>query len=128
MAEHDPNAIDAMVGANIRLRRKQMGMSQGQLAEALGLTFQQVQKYELGTNRVSASKLVQIARKLKVGVASFFGAYADTTADAMAPDIDASAFLAHRHAPEIITSFLALTPRQQIRIRDLLISMADGDD
>lgn len=67
-----PNPVDLHVGARIRLRRKLIGVSQEQLSDALGLTFQQVQKYENGHNRVSASKLWDIARKLDVEISYFF--------------------------------------------------------
>ena len=63
-----PDPIDGVVGARIRLRRKFVGLSQQALGEALGITFQQVQKYERGSNRVSASMLVKIARKLNCPV------------------------------------------------------------
>jgi transcriptional regulator with XRE-family HTH domain len=67
-----PNPIDVHVGARIRLRRTLLGISQSTLAETLGLTFQQVQKYEKGTNRVSASRLVDVARALDVSISYFF--------------------------------------------------------
>jgi len=61
-----PDPIDVLVGQRIRARRKVLGMTQTTLAEALGLTFQQVQKYERGANRISASMLVRAARRLDV--------------------------------------------------------------
>jgi transcriptional regulator with XRE-family HTH domain len=67
-----PNPIDVHVGARIRLRRTLLGISQTTLAEAIGLTFQQVQKYEKGTNRVSSSRLVDMANALEVTVSFFF--------------------------------------------------------
>ena len=67
-----PSPVDAHVGARIRLRRKLLGLSQQQLAERLGLTFQQVQKYERGVNRVSASKLSETAQVLEAPVMHFF--------------------------------------------------------
>jgi transcriptional regulator with XRE-family HTH domain len=67
-----PNPIDVHVGRRVRLRRKELGISQERLAVGLDLTFQQVQKYERGSNRVSASKLYEIARIMKVPVAFFF--------------------------------------------------------
>src|SRR5512143_386909 len=70
--ERTPNPVDLHVGARVRMRRRLAGVSQEKLAEALGLTFQQVQKYERGANRVSASKLWEIARALKTNVASFY--------------------------------------------------------
>ena|SRR5919202_5021487 len=64
--------VDHLVGARIRLRRQTIGMTQTELAEQIGVTFQQVQKYELGTNRVGASRLAAIAAALRVPVAFFF--------------------------------------------------------
>jgi transcriptional regulator with XRE-family HTH domain len=67
-----PNPIDVHVGGRIRLRRNMLGMSQERLGENLGITFQQIQKYEKGTNRVGASRLQAIAHILGVPVAFFF--------------------------------------------------------
>jgi transcriptional regulator with XRE-family HTH domain len=67
-----PNPIDVHVGSRIRLRRTLLGMSQEKLGEAIGLTFQQVQKYERGANRVGSSRLFDLARVLDVPVAYFF--------------------------------------------------------
>ena len=66
------NAIDAHVGSRVRMRRMMLGMSQEKLGDAFGLTFQQVQKYEKGTNRMGASRLQQAADILGVAVPSFF--------------------------------------------------------
>ncbi len=67
-----PNPIDIHVGSRVRLRRTMLGMSQEKLGESLGITFQQIQKYEKGTNRVGASRLQQIARVLNTPVSFFF--------------------------------------------------------
>jgi transcriptional regulator with XRE-family HTH domain len=67
-----PNSMDAHVGSRVRLRRMMMGMSQEKLGEQMGLTFQQIQKYERGINRVSASRLYELARVLGVAVQFFF--------------------------------------------------------
>ena len=67
-----PNPIDIHVGSRVRLRRNMLGMSQEKLGESLGVTFQQIQKYEKGTNRVGASRLQAIASILNVPVAFFF--------------------------------------------------------
>jgi transcriptional regulator with XRE-family HTH domain len=67
-----PNPIDVHVGARLRLRRTLLGISQTALAEAIGLTFQQVQKYEKGVNRVSSSRLVDMANALDVEIPYFF--------------------------------------------------------
>jgi len=71
------NAVDAHVGERVRMRRKLLGVSQDQLADSLGLTFQQVQKYERGANRISASKLFHIAEILNVDVSYFFDGLPD---------------------------------------------------
>ena len=68
-----PDPIDVAVGARVRTRRRATGFSQTQLAQSLGITFQQVQKYERGANRVSASMLVRIAAKLETSVAALVG-------------------------------------------------------
>jgi transcriptional regulator with XRE-family HTH domain len=70
--ESRPSPIDVHVGSRIRLRRTLMGMSQERLGEALGLTFQQVQKYERGANRVGASRLFDLSRVLDVPISFFF--------------------------------------------------------
>lgn len=67
-----PNPVDIHVGGRIRLRRTLLGLSQEKLAQGLGLTFQQIQKYERGANRVGASRLYQLAQVLDVPVAFFF--------------------------------------------------------
>ena len=72
MSVKAPNPVDRYVGSRIRMRRIMLGMSQEKLGEALGLTFQQVQKYEKGTNRVGASRVQQIAHILQVPVSFLF--------------------------------------------------------
>src|SRR5258708_4719477 len=72
MTKKAPNPIDKHVGSRVRMRRMMLGMSQEKLGDALALTFQQVQKYEKGTNRIGASRLQQISQILQVPVAFFF--------------------------------------------------------
>ena len=72
MAKKAPNPTDKYVGSRVRMRRLMLAMSQEKLGEKLGLTFQQVQKYEKGTNRIGASRLQHIAQILKVPVSFFF--------------------------------------------------------
>ncbi len=78
--EGRPSPIDVHVGSRIRLRRTLMGMSQERLGEALGLTFQQVQKYERGVNRVGASRLFDLSRVLDVPISFFFDDMPDSLA------------------------------------------------
>ena len=75
-----PNPVDIHVGARVRLRRTLLGMSQEKLGEAIGLTFQQVQKYERGANRIGSSRLYDLSRVLDVPVAFFFDDMPDTVA------------------------------------------------
>jgi transcriptional regulator with XRE-family HTH domain len=72
MSTKAPNPVDRYVGSRVRMRRIMLGMSQEKLGEALGLTFQQVQKYEKGTNRVGASRIQQISEILQVPVSFLF--------------------------------------------------------
>jgi transcriptional regulator with XRE-family HTH domain len=72
MAGKKPNPVDAHVGSRVRLRRMLLGMSQERLGESMGLTFQQVQKYEKGVNRIGASRLFQISKILDVPIQFFF--------------------------------------------------------
>jgi transcriptional regulator with XRE-family HTH domain len=72
MAKKIPNPIDTHVGSRVRMRRLILSMSQEKLGDAIGLTFQQVQKYEKGTNRMGSSRLQQIANALQVPVTFFF--------------------------------------------------------
>ena len=64
--EKEPNPVDIHVGSKVKIRRLMLGLSQEELAKAIGLTFQQIQKYEKGTNRISVSRLIDISRALKV--------------------------------------------------------------
>lgn len=97
-ADDLPHPVDRHVGGRVRLRRKLLDRSQDALAEVLGLTFQQVQKYERGANRISASKLYEIAAALEVSVTFFFEGLEDTARDDAAGGRDralrVSAFLA----------------------------------
>ena len=73
-----PNPVDRHVGLRIRMRRKELGISQERLAESIGLTFQQVQKYERAANRVSASKLWEMSRALSTNISYFYEGLGDT--------------------------------------------------
>ncbi|WP_168073343.1 helix-turn-helix domain-containing protein [Caulobacter sp. SSI4214] len=93
-----PTVVDLHVGGRVRMRRKMLGVNQESLAAALGLTFQQVQKYERGANRVSASKLYDIAKTLQVPVSYFF----EGLADPMTSEVDEVRAAAER----VVTEFL----------------------
>lgn len=95
MAEKKPNPIDTHVGGRVRLRRMLIGMSQEKLGDRMNLTFQQIQKYEKGVNRIGASRLFQLAQVLEVPVQFFFdGAPTDEHAAGIVnSDADADAFI-----------------------------------
>ncbi len=99
MSSKAPNPVDKYVGSRVRMRRIMLGMSQEKLGEMLGLTFQQIQKYEKGTNRVGASRLQQISEALQVPVSFMFEG---------APGVSASASgFGDAPSPEYVSDFLA---------------------
>ena len=130
-----PNPVDLHVGGRVRMRRKMLGVSQERLAEALGLTFQQVQKYERGANRISASKLYEIARFLSAPIAYFFEGLGDPTAGASAAGLDDASeqhvhgFLMTSEGLELAAAFPRIArSRLRRRILDLVRSLADEEE
>jgi transcriptional regulator with XRE-family HTH domain len=125
-----PNPIDKHVGARVRMRRLMVGMSQGKLGEALTVTFQQIQKYEKGTNRIGASRLQQLARVLEVQPAFFFeGApSADPGKPAFAEPSSSSYvvdFLSTSEGLQLNRSFAQIRdPKVRKRILDLVATLA----
>src|SRR3982750_1795865 len=94
MAKKAPNPTDKHVGARVRMRRMMLGMSQEKLGDALDLTFQQVQKYEKGANRIGASRLQQISHILQVPISFFFeGAPASAGHSMTAGEVPSPAYL-----------------------------------
>lgn len=122
-AAEAPDPIDVHVGKLIRARRRAIGLSQQDLAPAIGVTFQQVQKYELGTNRVSASKLFAVAQALGVPVATFFSDLEQTGAD---PSVlsEFGDFLVLRGASELVKAFQHLSADQRRVLVDVAQVMA----
>jgi transcriptional regulator with XRE-family HTH domain len=120
-----PNPVDLHVGARIRLRRRMQSVSQEKLADALGLTFQQVQKYERGANRVSASKLYEIAAALQAPIAYFFDGLADPAGEGHAPSAESTvhSFLMTSEGLELARLFPSV-PRGPVRRRVLDLSRA----
>ena len=134
MAKKSPNPIDKHVGSRVRMRRMMLNMSQEKLGDALSLTFQQVQKYEKGTNRIGASRLQQIAHILQVPVSFFFeGAphmpgQAAGMNDAPSPAY-VSDFLATSDGLSLTKAFMRIkNSKLRRRIVDLVEQIAgDGD-
>src|SRR5262245_57291403 len=101
MAKKAPNPTDKHVGARVRMRRMMLGMSQEKLGDSLDLTFQQVQKYEKGANRIGASRLQQISHILQVPVSFFFEGAPQAPGGASAPG------LSEAPSPAYVSDFLA---------------------
>jgi transcriptional regulator with XRE-family HTH domain len=122
-----PSPVDLHVGSRVRMRRKMLGISQERLAEALGLTFQQVQKYERGANRISASKLYEIARFLSTPVAYFFeGLSEGAQAEDDAGEQTVHDFLMTAEGLELATAFPKIgNPKLRRRVLDLVRTMSE---
>jgi transcriptional regulator with XRE-family HTH domain len=136
MAKKAPNPIDKHVGSRVRMRRMMLGMSQEKLGDALGLTFQQVQKYEKGTNRIGASRLQQISNILQVPVEFFFEGAPELAVGAPSIDLkDApspayvSEFLATSDGLALTKAFMRISDAKlRRRIVDLVQQIAGGDE
>ena len=133
MAKKAPNPIDKHVGSRVRMRRMMLSMSQEKLGDALGLTFQQVQKYEKGTNRIGASRLQQISHILQVPVAFFFegapnipgGSRIDGAGEAPSPAY-VSDFLATSDGLSLTKAFMRIKDSKlRRRIVDLVEEIAE---
>jgi transcriptional regulator with XRE-family HTH domain len=125
-----PNPIDKHVGSRVRMRRMMIGMSQEKLGDALDLTFQQVQKYEKGTNRIGASRLRQIAHVLQVPESFFFdgapggGSEAAPLVPAESPEY-VTAFLATKDGLSLTKSFMRIkSPAMRRSVVDLVEEIA----
>jgi transcriptional regulator with XRE-family HTH domain len=141
LRSENPDPIDIHVGSRLRMRRNLVGLSQEQLGKSLGLTFQQIQKYERGINRMGSSRLFQIAKTLSVTVSYFFE---DLPLSAGAPSQPGFAsdkqspleeggerqndgdLLGRRETLELIRAFYRIQdPKQRRKVYELIRSMAD---
>jgi transcriptional regulator with XRE-family HTH domain len=124
----DPQPVDAYVGARIRFRRNLLGISQTEMAEKIGVTFQQVQKYEKGTNRIGISRLMQICNVLDVTPEWLLEGAPEAKAKPRTPQLDAAfaEFQADNLAPRLLQAWGRL-PRQLKRsIVTLMTALADA--
>ncbi|MEH6676603.1 helix-turn-helix domain-containing protein [Phenylobacterium sp.] len=129
--DRSPNPVDRHVGLRIRLRRKELGVSQEKLADSIGLTFQQVQKYERAANRVSASKLWEVARALKTSIAYFYEGLGDPAQQAHGDDGRDTVhdFLLTPEGMELATLFPRIRrTRVRRRLLDLVRTMAEESE
>jgi transcriptional regulator with XRE-family HTH domain len=138
--ESRPSPIDVHVGSRIRLRRTLLGMSQERLGESLGLTFQQVQKYERGVNRVGASRLFDLSRVLDVPISFFFDDMPDSLAanfggvtsrrsgGGESQDPFGDDTLSRRETLELVRAYYRITdPSIRKRVFDLIKSMGPAE-
>lgn len=135
MLKKAPNPIDKHVGSRVRMRRMMLSMSQEKLGERLGLTFQQVQKYEKGTNRIGASRLQQISSILSVPVSFFFdgaptgepapaGGFADVASATYVTD-----FLSTNEGLALNNAFMKVkNPKLRRKIVELVVAIAGEED
>ena len=127
MNKKTPNPIDVFVGSRVRLRRLMVGMSQEALADRLGVTFQQVQKYEKGTNRISASRLQAISEVFRVPPSFFFqdDENATPTTGAAHETGDVSTFVSSKEGLDLNRAFLKITdPVLRKKIISLVAAVA----
>ena len=130
MVKNAPHQIDIHVGNRLRSRRLVLGLSQEKLGARLGITFQQIQKYEKGTNRISASKLLVAAGVLSVPVSYFFDDQTVSEPDGLAREVDEmGAFLLSRDGITLNHAFTAIKDK---RVRQSIVTLAkalaDSDD
>jgi transcriptional regulator with XRE-family HTH domain len=133
--KNKPNPIDIHVGSRIRLRRTMLGMSQEKLGEALGITFQQIQKYEKGTNRVGASRLQNISTILNVPVSFFFEDAPGDPSTAQPGMAEANSsnyvvdFLSSSEGLQLNRAFIKIPdPKVRRKLVDLVKSLASEPD
>jgi transcriptional regulator with XRE-family HTH domain len=123
-----PNRVDMQVGSRVRLRRMMLAISQEKLAKALGLSFQQVQKYEKGANRIGASRLEQISRFLQVPVAFFFEGASDTSAVATSEEDTRSLALMNEFAssPDGLRLIQSFTQVEDADVRRRIVDLVQA--
>jgi transcriptional regulator with XRE-family HTH domain len=123
--------VDVHVGKRVRHRRWMVGMTQQQLGDIVGIKFQQIQKYETGMNRISASRLWDIAQALGVSISFFFEGFDDDeTATTEAPvretaEVQRGDLLADKEALELVRSYYAIPEAQRRRLFDLARVLSD---
>lgn len=123
-----PHPVDVHVGKRIRHRRWLAGMTQQQLAESVGIKFQQIQKYETGANRVSASRLWDIAKSMEVDVAFFFDGIEEAKMPASLEGAVRGApvdLLGDKEALDLVRSYYAIPENQRRRLFDLARVLSD---
>jgi transcriptional regulator with XRE-family HTH domain len=122
------NPIDRHVGSRVRMRRLMLHMSQGEIAEALGLTFQQVQKYEKGSNRISASRLQHLSQLLQVPVPFFFEGAPDLVTEVTGVSSYVNEFLTTSDGLALVKAFTRIPDLKLRRSIVLLVEQIAAED
>jgi len=117
--------VDILVGKRVRHRRWMVGMTQQQLAEKVGIKFQQIQKYETGMNRISASRLWDISEALDVEIGFFFQGLSEGSVETGTTDLP-SDILADKEALELVRSYYAIPETQRKRLFELARVLSDA--
>jgi transcriptional regulator with XRE-family HTH domain len=117
------NDIDLHLGKRLRRRRRLLGLTQQQLANAVGIRFQQIQKYECGANRISAARLWQLAEALQVPVSYFYDGLSETQARAEAAEPRSEGMMARKETMDLIRAYYQLGERPRRRLLDLAKSL-----
>ena len=133
MATKAPNPVDKYVGSRVRMRRIMLGMSQEKLGDAIGLTFQQVQKYERGANRIGASRLYDLSRVLDVPVSYFFEELGDPAPSTGVGEPNGEPYQANpmmkRETLELVRAYLRIAdPQIKRRLFELAKALAAFPD
>ncbi|WP_332766379.1 helix-turn-helix domain-containing protein [Phenylobacterium sp.] len=126
LSNKTPDPMDVALGASVRIRRRTIGMSQEALAEQCGVSFQQIQKYENGANRISFSRLVQIARALRCRVVDLMDVL-DTSGAEIGGDIDMLSRIRTPGALELLTAFERLPQEARASLVNLLRTLTETD-
>ena len=127
MQQKSPSPIDRHIGSRVRARRIRLGISQEKLAESLGLTFQQIQKYEKGINRIGASRLLEIAGVLHVGIEFFFEGAPGFPEGALTGDRVMAEFLISPESDRLVRGFLRLKDGEaRKKVADLIDWLASA--
>ena len=121
------NDIDVYLGKRLRRRRRLLGLTQQQLAGAVGVRFQQIQKYECGANRISAARLWQLSEALEVPVGYFYDGLSDQARQESAAEAEGGEMFARKETLDLIRAYYQLGERPRRRLLDLAKSLNGGE-
>ena len=121
------NDIDVYLGKRLRRRRRLLGLTQQQLAGAVGVRFQQIQKYECGANRISAARLWQLSEALEVPVGYFYDGLSDQARQESAAEAEGGEMFARKETLDLVRAYYLLGERPRRRLLDLAKSLNGGE-